>query len=304
MKSSMNYISVIITAYDRKEYLLQAINSTIKQSLSKDLYEIILIKNFRDDDIDTFANKNNIINLFSENNTLSGKIMEAMEKAKGNILCFLDDDDIFYYEKLEYVLKKFAGNINLCYLHNNFTAIDKDGKPLAYYNKNPDFNMSSISMRKKIINIETFGGISKSIDTLIYFYAKESKMEMEIDNIELTYYRVTDNSVTHSFTDLDSFIKFSYNSLKIILDSYNSMVSIFHSRDVLNNLQHKISFTRIRLYMFGGNRPGLHDYLTLLFTPAMESRSYEIKVALASIVFKKYTIAKLYKNEIIKGKAK
>jgi Glycosyl transferase family 2. len=44
MKSSMNYISVIITAYDRKEYLLQAINSTIKQSLSKDLYEIILIK--------------------------------------------------------------------------------------------------------------------------------------------------------------------------------------------------------------------------------------------------------------------
>ncbi len=297
MEESNNYISVIITAYDRKQYIMDAIKSVIGQSLSHELYEIIAVRNFHDDNIDKFAEQNHIFNIFTENKTLSGKIDEAMKIAKGNILCFLDDDDIFAPEKLEYVYQKFAGNLNLCYLHNNFISIGKNGKPVAYYNKNPDFNMSSISVRRKIINVQTFGSVTKSIDTLIYLYAKESGMDLEIDNKELTYYRVTDESVTHAFKDLDTFMKFSYNSLNIILNSYIQMLSIFHSKEVLTLLRHKISFTRIRLHIFGGNRAKLKDYLVLFYTPTLESRAYEIKVALASIFMKKYTIAKLYENE-------
>jgi len=46
------YISVIITAYDRKKYLLGAVQSALNQTLPKDLYEVIVIKNFRDETID------------------------------------------------------------------------------------------------------------------------------------------------------------------------------------------------------------------------------------------------------------
>ena len=304
MAKSNNFISVIITAYNRRQYVLDAVKSAIEQSLSRQLYEIIIVKNFHDINIDAFAEEHNVINIYSENKTLSGKILEAIGIARGNILCFLDDDDMFYREKLEYVLNKFNESDNLCYLHNNFTAISSDGKPLAYYNRNPDFNMSSISIRREIINGEAFGNVTKSIDTLIYLYAKESEMELEIDSRELTYYRVTDQSVTHSFTDFNSFVEFSYNSLNIILNSYIQMLSIFHSRETLGILKHKISFTRIRLNIFGGKTAGFKDYLVLLYTPTLESRPYEIKVAIASLFMRKYSAGKLYKNEKMKQEVK
>jgi len=37
------YISVIITAYNRKKYLLGEVRSALDQTLSKDLYEVIVV---------------------------------------------------------------------------------------------------------------------------------------------------------------------------------------------------------------------------------------------------------------------
>ena len=58
------YISVIITAYNRKEFLLNAIKSAINQTLDKKYYEIIVIKNFEDKNIDEFIDNHNIQKIF------------------------------------------------------------------------------------------------------------------------------------------------------------------------------------------------------------------------------------------------
>lgn len=63
----MPFISVIITAYNRKEFLLEAVNSALNQTLPKDEYEIIVVRNFSEyDDIlknldvkTVFANEEN-----------------------------------------------------------------------------------------------------------------------------------------------------------------------------------------------------------------------------------------------------
>ncbi|MEM3811936.1 MAG: glycosyltransferase [Thermoplasmata archaeon] len=55
-----NYISVIITAYNRKEYLLDAIKSVINQTLNRGFYEIIVVKNFHDKDIDNYITENKV----------------------------------------------------------------------------------------------------------------------------------------------------------------------------------------------------------------------------------------------------
>lgn len=39
--------SVIIVAYERKEYIQRAIKSVIEQTLDKANYEILVVKNFR-----------------------------------------------------------------------------------------------------------------------------------------------------------------------------------------------------------------------------------------------------------------
>jgi glycosyltransferase involved in cell wall biosynthesis len=302
MNRNNNYISVIVSAYDRKKYLLEALKSVTDQALPRDKYEIILIKNFNDEIIDKFAEQNNIHNLYSEDKTLSGKIFAGITVVKGDIICFLDDDDVFYPNKLTYVHQKFLDDEKLCYLHNKFTAIDENGRLIAYYNDNPDFNMSSISVKKEIIDVESLTKVTKSIDTLMYLFALESGMPIELDSETLTYYRVSGESVTHAFNDIDSFRKFSYNSLNNILNSYVQMLSIFHSQKVQKILKHKISFTKIRLHLFGGNRVKLRDYLNILVSPTLESRTYEIKVAVASLFMKKYTVDKLYKNEKAKQK--
>ena len=116
--TELPYISVIITAYDRKEFLLNAIKSALNQTLDKKYYEIIVIKNFRDENIDDFIIENKIVEIISNDNSLAGKLIEALNVAKGTVISFLDDDDLFSSNKLEVVYNKFKSNNNICYYHN------------------------------------------------------------------------------------------------------------------------------------------------------------------------------------------
>ncbi len=296
-KTNNTYISVIISDYNRKTYIIKALESVINQTLPRNHYEVILVKNFSDQEIDEFARSNYIKTSLSQDKTLSGKIKEGLLLARGDIICFLDDDDMFYNNKLEYIYNKFKNDDNLVYLHNNFSAVDSNGKAINYGNTNPDFNMSSITIRKNIIQIDTLTEVSKSIDTLMYLYALESGMHIELDNKVLTYYRVTENSVTHSFQDMESFRNFSMISLNRILESYIRMQSLFKSRKVIKFLKHLESFTRIRISLFGGKRPVIKDYFQVLFTPSMDPKYYELKIIASSIFFKNYAVKMLYENE-------
>jgi len=49
----MPYISVIVTAYKRRQYLYNALLSLKAQTLSRNKYEVIVVKDFEDPQIDT-----------------------------------------------------------------------------------------------------------------------------------------------------------------------------------------------------------------------------------------------------------
>lgn len=124
------FISVIIVAYDRKQFILKAIQSTLNQTLPREKYEIIVIKNYEDKNIDEFVFTNRIINIISDKKSLSGKLYEAINRASGEIILFLEDDDMFYKEKLETVLNKFENDKNLVYYHNSSVFEDDSGNEL------------------------------------------------------------------------------------------------------------------------------------------------------------------------------
>jgi len=69
------YISVVVTAYDRKKYLLGAVQSALNQTISKDLYEVIVVKNFRDETIDRQLEEWRVINLYSMMSHKVGKFV-------------------------------------------------------------------------------------------------------------------------------------------------------------------------------------------------------------------------------------
>jgi len=153
------FISVIITAYNRKEFLLDAIKSVINQTLDKRYYEIIVIKNFKDEIIDRFIENNDIKNIIMDG-TIGEFLYTGIKNSSGNIISFLDDDDLFLNNKLEYVYNYFKNNNNLVYYHNMAQFIDENNSIINKKNTNKSFNMSCISIKKEIIDNDILRYIS------------------------------------------------------------------------------------------------------------------------------------------------
>ena len=51
---------------------------------------------------------------------------KGLELARGNIICFLNDDDEFTADKLEKIAKLFNNDTELTYVHNNWEKINKN----------------------------------------------------------------------------------------------------------------------------------------------------------------------------------
>jgi len=51
------FISVIVTAYNRRKYVRHATESVISSTLPRDGYELIVVKNFRDEFVNNTAKK-------------------------------------------------------------------------------------------------------------------------------------------------------------------------------------------------------------------------------------------------------
>ena len=76
------FISVIITAHNRREFLLEAVNSALNQTLPKDEYEIIVVKNFENKRIDKFLEEHNVKNIVTKEEPLGAKIVKGVEESK------------------------------------------------------------------------------------------------------------------------------------------------------------------------------------------------------------------------------
>ena len=171
-------VTVIITAHSRKNFLLQAINSVISMRLHIDNYQIIVVKNFYDSEIDTFISNHGILNLYCTDLNLGSKIEYSLKFIKGEIVFFLDDDDIFSQDKVETIARYFLSDTDIFYIHNGQNIIDENGNLLKrnkISNRQNDlktikidqesekkvyrlllrkclsFNLSSISIRREVL---------------------------------------------------------------------------------------------------------------------------------------------------------
>ncbi|ARM76933.1 glycosyltransferase family 2 protein [Acidianus manzaensis] len=101
----MVFISVIITAHDRKDYLMQAVDSVLNQTLPKTEYEVIVVKNF--DEYTKELEKKGVKVIVTSDKELGKKIVLGAQEAKGDIISLLEDDDLFLPKKLEKIKKIF-----------------------------------------------------------------------------------------------------------------------------------------------------------------------------------------------------
>jgi len=240
------YISVIITAYNRKEFLLDAFNSALNQTLDRSKYEIIVTKNFTDDKIDNYIKKNSGKLVFFDKPGIGPRIADALKYAKGEVICFLEDDDLFMKEKLEYIYNTFLENKNLVYVNNARIYIDDKGnylnKSISKFEKRErdiiikDFNKepvtllkiqqnanswsnsSSISVKKFILNrFENALRNIKFVPDLFFYFISLISGDLLISNQVLTKYRV------HKSTSLSIETYESYRQTVLKSDSRDAV---------------------------------------------------------------------------------
>ncbi|MFZ0890939.1 MAG: glycosyltransferase family 2 protein [Thermoplasmata archaeon] len=133
MSTARPRISVIIIAHQRTEYLLDAIKSVVNQTLPRDEYEIVVVKDFQLPSIDEYLDQHSIAHVdFPTTTSTAGAMFRAgVERSSGDIVCFLDDDDKFHRQKLSYVVSLFDARPDVGYIHSRQRFVDSNGVPLA-----------------------------------------------------------------------------------------------------------------------------------------------------------------------------
>ncbi|AHC52063.1 family 2 glycosyl transferase [Sulfolobus acidocaldarius SUSAZ] len=209
-------ISVIIAAYNRKKYIKEAITSVLRQDFRRDKYEVIVVKNFKDDNIDNYIDENNVKSIYTEVEELSGKFKVGIEESVGEILCFLEDDDKFYENKLRRVKESFTKYKDLAFYRNKRTLIDEHGNIILEPKHREDeytsefnrsvyaslikrrewVNNSSICVRRNTINLEELKDIKILVDGYFFFNTLINRRPLLLDRTPLTYYRYHVNNIS------------------------------------------------------------------------------------------------------------
>jgi len=120
----MSKVTIVITAHNRKKYLPYAINSIFSTPSAKAIedIEIIIVKNFKDNNIDSWLDLHNVKNIITSEESLAQKQAIGIFNAHGDLIAFLEDDDMFALNKI-YVLRKLLNYSDLDFFHNLFMPI-------------------------------------------------------------------------------------------------------------------------------------------------------------------------------------
>lgn len=230
-------MTVIVMAYNRREYLQRALSSVFQQTLNKDSFEVILIKNFADHDIDEMCQANGVKSILMEG-TLGKYIQRGIIESIGDIITFLEDDDMFTADKLEQIIKIYERE-KFDLMKNGFIEIDRSDnvrtksvqkstlltKPLNkpvilcgnqinpktvhfLISRGQDFNLSCMSISRHLgIQIkDIIGRISTCPDGVIFFLSMDVGKKLVFDPMGLTYYRVHE-SRSRSYASMEIALK-------------------------------------------------------------------------------------------------
>ena len=119
-------ISIVITAHNRKKYILDSVKSVLNQDANRNDYEILVVKNFIDEEIDAFLEKEGVISIYTEEQPFGVKLAIGIDKSKGEVISFLDDDDEFSANKVSRLIEVFRDQ-RIVYHHSSIVAMDESG---------------------------------------------------------------------------------------------------------------------------------------------------------------------------------
>jgi glycosyltransferase involved in cell wall biosynthesis len=124
-------VSILITNYNYAAYVGEAIESALAQTYPH--VEVVVVDDGSTDGsreiIQRYAGR--IVPVFKENGGQGSAFNAGYAASSGNILCFLDADDVFFPEKVERVVDAMKRHPHVTWVKNSLTITDQRLRPLG-----------------------------------------------------------------------------------------------------------------------------------------------------------------------------
>ncbi len=280
-KYTGNLISVLIPVHQRENYVLEAIESVINNGLDKSRFEIIVIIDFSNKNLDLEMKAKGVKVIETDCQSTGDKISMGIKAAIGEIVVFLDDDDLFLPGKLEHVLKVFSV-AQVTFYHNekipvndklvkldylrprktkNKISIDtsKSGsrKFLRAMDKGASCNHSCMAIRRNsyLPFVDLISNSKFSIDDVIFFIGLSTKGLIIVDNDLFTLNRIhsTDSTSRYRGNNVQFIDKFLESEPRF-LKSLEILRFGIQTNAVLKAIDFEIAKRRITLNIASSKR--------------------------------------------------
>ncbi len=123
--------SVIINNYNYDRFLKEAVESALSQIYENK--EIIVVDDGSTDQsrkiIESYGNR--IISIFKENGGQASAMNAGFRVSKGEWICFLDSDDVWFPEKISKIIDRAKRNPDAIMIYHKVQQISSDGKPFG-----------------------------------------------------------------------------------------------------------------------------------------------------------------------------
>jgi len=246
----MPLVSVIIPYFNKKNYIKDAVNSVLNQTFKN--LEIIIIyddENLSDYDylMNEFKNIKNIKIFKNIKNVGAGLSRNiGIKKSNGEIIAFLDSDDIWLPNKLEDQLNFMVKN-NYEFTFSNYekkllngSTIKAEAQKEFDYNdllKSCDIGLSTVMLNKKIIKENLFPNLVTKEDYVAWLNITKSNIAAHNVEKNLVIWKQVKNSLSSNF--LQKF--FDGFRVYYIYEKFNLIKSIFLLiRLSINSLKRKL----------------------------------------------------------------
>jgi len=240
MNKKSPLVSVIVTTYNRKDYLKETIDSILNQTFTD--FELIVVDNYSNYDFLNYMKSFNDVRIRAFQNQNNGIIAVnrnfGIKKARGEYIAFCDDDDLWYTDKLEKSVK-YLLKYDIVY-----HPLDKFPTRRKIYNKTPVRRLKSPVSKDLLIRNNTLPASSVGVKKEIILKAGMFSEDSDLISVEdfdcwlkislltekfhlikksLGMYRVnSNNNISPSEHNIKAMFKI-YNKWFYILDTHNEL---------------------------------------------------------------------------------
>lgn len=277
---SPGLISVVVVAHQRRDFVPAALSSVAIQEIPHERIDIVVVTDFTDQHLETLCRRIGA-RLVVRTGSVGFQLAEGVRQSKGEIVCFLDDDDLFRSDKLNIVDQVFSERPEIGYFHNGRVVFSKPTPTReALVSKSPEerfsrvvrndvktlskilsgrgwltaSNLSCVSVRRSLVirYLSRLEQIEAATDGFFLFLAIASQTVIAVSDVPVTFYRYHQSFSHQSTADYDQFVLSNADHADAYCKTLSGISSMLTERDTLSLLVTERDYWTIRRAVYSG----------------------------------------------------